>query len=103
MKELWKNDIFKRELMQKVEGSDKLLRLTVDFGKFKRTIFSGIKKDFTDISILNGKQSLFVVNLVPRKMMGELSEGMLFGIITPDNKYTLAVPFEEVPNGSVAV
>ncbi len=91
------------ELAQAVEGSDKLLRLTVDFGEFKRTIFSGIKKDFVDITLLNGKQALFVVNLVPRKMMGELSEGMLFGIIAPDNKYTLAVPFEEVPNGSVAV
>lgn len=91
------------ELAQEVEGSEKLLRLSVDFGDFKRTIFSGIKKDFTDITVLNGTQALFVVNLVPRKMMGELSEGMLFGIITPDNKYTLAVPFEIVPNGSVAV
>lgn len=91
------------ELAQEVEGSDKLLRLSVDFGEFKRTIFSGIKKDFPDITALTGKQALFVVNLVPRKMMGELSEGMLFGIIASDNKYTLAIPFEAVPNGSFAV
>ena len=91
------------ELAQAVEGSEKLLRLSVNFGEFKRTIFSGIKKDFPDTSLLSGKQALFVVNLVPRKMMGELSEGMLFGIITPDNKYTLAIPFEAVPDGSIAV
>ncbi len=86
-----------------VEKSEKLLKLLVNFGEFKRTIFSGIKKDFPDTTVLIGKQALFVVNLEPRKMMGEMSEGMLFGIITPDEKYTLATPFEEVPNGSVAV
>lgn len=91
------------ELATTVEGSEKLLRLSVNFGEFKRTVFSGIKKDFPDTLLLSGKQALFVVNLVPRKMMGEFSEGMLFGIIAPDNKYTLAIPFEAVPNGSFAV
>ena len=91
------------EQVLEVANSDKLLKLIVNFGAFTRIIFSGIKKDFPDSSIIVGKQALFVVNLVPRKMMGEVSEGMLFGIISPDNKYTLATPFEEVPNGSVAV
>ncbi len=91
------------ENAQTVEGSEKLLKLTVNFGEFSRTIFSGIKKDFPDPSVIINKQALFVVNLQPRKMMGEMSEGMLFGIITPTDKYTLAVPFEEVPNGSEAV
>ena len=91
------------ENAQTVDGSEKLLKLTVNFGEFSRTIFSGIKKDFPDASIIINKQALFVVNLMPRKMMGEMSEGMLFGIITPDEKYTLAVPFEFVPNGSEAI
>ena len=50
-----------------------------------------------------GLQALFVVNLPPRKMAGELSEGMLFDIgyadgVTP----VLAVPEQPVPNGSRA-
>ncbi len=91
------------ENAQEVDGSEKLLKLTVNFGQFSRTIFSGIKKDFSDPTAIINKQALFVVNLMPRKMMGELSEGMLFGIITPEEKYTLATPFETVPNGSEAV
>lgn len=91
------------ENVQQVPESEKLYKLTVNFGNFTRTIFSGIKKDFPDSSVILNKQALFVVNLKPRKMMGEMSEGMLFGIIAPDEKYTLATPFETVPNGSEAV
>lgn len=59
------------------EGSDKLLRLTVDFGdEGKRTIFSGIKQWYAPDD-LKGKQFIFIINLEPRKMMGEFSEGML--------------------------
>ena len=52
---------------------------------------------------IEGRQALFVVNLAPRKMMGEVSEGMLFDIgfadgITP----VLAVPERPVPNGARA-
>jgi methionine--tRNA ligase beta chain len=91
------------ENIQEVPNSEKLYKLTVNFGEFTRTIFSGIKKDFPDTSIIINKQALFVVNLQPRKMMGEMSEGMLFGIIAPDEKYTLSIPFDPVPNGSEAV
>jgi len=59
------------------EGSDKLLRLTVDFGEEgTRNILSGIKKWYKP-SDLTGKQFVFVFNLAPRKMMGEDSEGMI--------------------------
>lgn len=59
------------------EGSEKLLRLTVDFGEEgTRTILSGIKKWYTPEDI-KGKQFVFIVNLAPRKMMGEESQGML--------------------------
>lgn len=52
---------------------------------------------------VEGKQALFVVNLEPRKMMGEVSEGMLFDIGYADKiTLVLAVPEEPVPNGTRA-
>jgi methionyl-tRNA synthetase len=59
------------------EGSHKLLRLTVDFGEEgTRNILSGIKAWYKPEDLI-GKQFVFVLNLAPRKMMGEESEGML--------------------------
>lgn len=91
------------ELVEDVSGSDKLVRITVDFGDHKRTILAGMKQERSNPKEIEGKQALFVVNLAPKKMMGELSEGMLLDIgysdgITP----VLAVPEKEVPNGSRA-
>ncbi len=88
------------EKVEDVEGSDKLVRLTVDFAEFKRNILVGMKQEREDCQEIEGKQALFIVNLAPRKMMGELSEGMLFDIgysngITP----VLAEPEKSVPNG----
>jgi tRNA-binding protein len=90
-------------LIQKVEdvpNSEKLVRLKVDFGDFKRTILVGMKKERENPREIEGKQALFVVNMQPRLLMGELSEGMLFDIgyangITP----VLAVPEKSVPDG----
>lgn len=68
------------------EGSEKLLRLTVDFGEEgKRNILSGIKQWYKP-SALIGKQFVFVFNLAPRKMMGEESQGM---ILAADGKKPL--------------
>ena len=68
------------ERVDDVKGSDKLVKLTVDFGDHKRTILAGIKQEREKPKEIEGKQALFVVNLEPRKMMGEVSEGMLFDI-----------------------
>jgi methionine--tRNA ligase beta chain len=91
------------ELVEDVEGSDKLVRLTVDFGDHKRRILAGLKRERADPQEIRGRQALFVVNLEPRLMMGQVSEGMLFDIgyadgVTP----VLAVPEREVPNGTRA-
>lgn len=60
-----------------VEGSEKLIRCVVDFGELgTRVIFSGIKKWYKT-SELVGKLLPYVVNLEPRKMFGEESQGML--------------------------
>jgi len=83
--------------------SKKLMRLTVDLGDHQRTILAGIKKEREDPSEIEGRQALFVVNLEPRKMAGEISEGMLFDIGYPDGVTpALAVPEKPVPNGARA-
>ena len=84
-----------------VAGSDKLVKLTVAFGDQQRTILAGMKQERENPKEIEGQQALFVVNLPPRKMMGEVSEGMLFDIgyadgLTP----VLAVPEKQIPDGA---
>lgn len=88
------------EKVEDVEKSDKLVRLTVNFGNFKRNILVGLKKERENPKEIEGKQALFVVNLEPKEMMGEMSEGMLFDI-GYSNKIipVLAMPEKEVPDG----
>jgi len=88
------------EKVEDIEESDNLLRLTVDFGDHKRKILVGMKGEREDPTEIVGFQTLFVVNLEPKEMMGEVSEGMLLDIgyaneITP----VLALPEKKVPNG----
>jgi methionine--tRNA ligase beta chain len=91
------------ELVEEVEKSDKLVRLRVDFGDHKRTVLVGMKQERSNPKAIEGMQALFVVNLEPKKMMGELSEGMLFDIGYPNGiRPVLAVPEESVPNGTSA-
>jgi len=86
-----------------IAGSDKLLKLTVDFGDHRRSILAGMKKEREHPREIEGQQALFVVNLEPKKMMGEISEGMLFDIGFADGlKPALAVPERMVPNGTRA-
>ncbi len=79
------------------EGSEKLLRLTVDFGEGgTRTILSGIKKWYQPEALI-GKQFVFVFNLAPRMMMGEESQGML---LAADGEKPLPLkPTSKVPPG----
>ncbi len=63
------------------EGSDKLIRLVVDFGKQgTRTIFTGVRGYGYRPEDFAGKQFMFVFNLAPRKMMGEKSQGMILAV-----------------------
>lgn len=91
------------EAVEDVTGADTLVRLVVNFGDHKRNILAGIKKERTNLEALVGSQSLFVVNLAPRKMMGEMSEGMLFDIGYADKLLpVMAVPEKPIANGSRA-
>lgn len=89
------------EHVEDIPKSKQLVRFTVDFGDHKRTILAGIKEERENPREVEGKQALFIVNLEPKQMMGEVSQGMLLDIgyqdkITP----VLAVPETPVPNGA---
>jgi tRNA-binding protein len=91
------------ERVEEVPKSDKLLRLTVGFGDHRRTILAGMKQERENPREIEGRQALFVVNLEPRRMMGEVSEGMLFDLGTADGVLpALAVPERPVPDGTRA-
>lgn len=86
--------------VEDVEGSKKLVALTVSFGDRERTILAGMKQERDDPREIEGRQALFVVNLEPRKMAGRMSEGMLFDIGYADGVLpALATPEREVPDG----
>ena len=86
--------------VEDVAGSDKSVKLQVDFWEFKRQILVGLKKERVNPQEIVGKQALFVVNLAPRTMAGEISEGMIFDIGYSDGIVpVLAVPEKAVENG----
>ena len=99
---------------EKVEDSEKLLKLSVDFGEEKpRQVISGIAKTFPPnggLEKLIGKQFLFVTNLEPRSIMGLESQAMILATHKP-KKTTLSAseageeiiltkPTKKIPNGS---
>jgi|SRR6266850_1622823 len=91
------------ERVEEIPGSEKLMKLIVNLGDHSRTILAGIKKERENPREIEGRQALFVLNLKPRKMAGQISEGMLFDIgyadgVTP----VLSHPERPVPNGTRA-
>jgi methionine--tRNA ligase beta chain len=81
----------------------KLVRLEVDFGDHTRTILSGMKGERENLQELAGRQTLFVVNLEPRKMAGLTSEGMLLDLGYADGiPPALAIPERPMPDGTRA-
>ena len=92
------------EVVELVPGSGKLVKLTVEFGDQRRSILASLRNERVDPQAeIEGRKALFVVNLTPRKMAGQISEAMLFDIgyadgITP----VLATPERPMPNGARA-
>ena len=86
------------ETAEKVDSSKKLLRLKIDDGMDGRQVLAGIAGHFSPEE-LTGKQVVFVANLKPRKMMGELSQGMVLAAVDGD-KLTLLNPGGEVTPGT---
>jgi methionine--tRNA ligase beta chain len=89
---------------EKIEGSEKLLKLSVEFKEESgpRQILSGIQKYFPNESDLVGKKCMFVTNLAPREMMGLESNGMLFALGGGDVPFSLIVPEIDVEEGTPA-
>ena len=89
------------ELVEDVKGSDKLVKLIVNFGDHRRMILVGMKQERENPKEIEGRQSLFVINLEPKRIRGELSEGMLLDIGYADGlRPVLALPEEKMPNGA---
>jgi methionyl-tRNA synthetase len=85
---------------EKMEKSNKLLKLTVDTGIDKRTVLSGIAQHYTPEQMI-GKQVTLIVNLAPRKMMGIESQGMILMAEDASGQLKLVQPSEEVFPGAV--
>ncbi len=108
---------------EKIPDTDKLLKLSVDFGEIKelvdeagnkssvsapRQIVSGISMYFPEPSTLVGKTCMFVTNLEPRMIKGYESNGMLFALSTlatpenPSGNFSLLEPNSTIPVGTKA-
>ncbi|MEK7606484.1 MAG: methionine--tRNA ligase subunit beta [Patescibacteria group bacterium] len=86
--------------VEEVPETDKLLKLSVDFGEGDvRQIVSGIKLKVEDPQALVGKKTTFVVNLEPRMIKGFESNGMLFAA-GGDEHFSFLVPEKDIPEGS---
>lgn len=102
---------------EKVPDTDKLLRLSVDFGETKeavnetgeksvaaapRQIVSGISAYFPDPAALAGRTCMFVTNLEPRLIRGLESNGMLFALSDDQGNFSLLEPNASIKPGTAA-
>ena len=84
---------------EEADGSDKLLKLIVDFGEDNhRQVLSGIKMHYKPEHV-KSKQFIFVTNLEPRQMMGLESQAMIMAADATE-QIVLLVPEKQVPPGS---
>lgn len=83
---------------EKIEDSDKLLKLQVDFGDEKRQIVSGIAQFYEPASLI-GKECPFVFNLASKNLRGVESQGMI--LAADDEGPVLMSPDRDIKPGSV--
>lgn len=83
---------------ERIEGSDKLLKLQLALGDSERQLVAGIGKAY-DPALLVGKNIVIVANLEPKMLMGVESRGMLLAASGEDGP-VLLVPDTDVPPGS---
>ncbi len=82
-----------------VAESEKLIRMVVDFGQMgTKVVFSGIRKYYSADELLN-KKTVFVVNMIPKKVMGEVSEAMIFGA-EDDKEMSILILDKEIELGA---
>ncbi|MCR4283962.1 MAG: hypothetical protein NUV64_01410 [Parcubacteria group bacterium] len=86
---------------EKIPDTDKLLKLSVDFGEEEsRTIVSGIALHHPNEQVLVGKKCAFVTNLEPRVIRGVESNGMVLAVISGDNNFSLLETQDNILEGS---
>jgi len=83
---------------EKIEGTDKLLKLKVDLGEEKRQLVAGIAKFYQPEDLI-GKEIVVVANLEPKTLRGVESQGMLLAADV-EGKPVLLKPDQEVPPGT---
>ena len=100
------DEFFKTELRsakvkscEKVKKSKKLLKLQLDDGMGGRQVVSGIAEHYKPEDLI-GRKIVFVANLAPAKLCGELSEGMILACDAGDNDVRVLFLDKDVPNGS---
>jgi len=84
---------------EKVEKSEKLLKLVVDLGDEKRQLVAGIGKVYEPDDLV-GKEIVVVANLEPKKLMGIESQGMILAA-DKEGGPVLLIPEKEVPPGTI--
>lgn len=87
------------ESAERMEGSDKLIRLKVNIGDETRQILAGVGKSYQPDDLV-GRNLVAIVNLEPRKMMGEESQGMILATGDELDKISLLQPDKDVEAGS---
>ena len=83
---------------EKIEGADKLLKLTINIGDETRTLVAGIAQYYKPEEII-GKKIIVIKNLKPRKLRGVVSQGMLLAATT-ESTVSILTPDKDVPNGT---
>ncbi|WP_340694790.1 methionine--tRNA ligase subunit beta [Hydrogenobacter thermophilus] len=83
---------------ERIEGSEKLLKLKVSLGNEERTVVAGIAKHYTPEEVI-GKKILLLANLKPRKILGIESQGMVLAL-SDGERLSLIVPDREVAEGT---
>ncbi|WP_340690324.1 methionine--tRNA ligase subunit beta [Hydrogenobacter thermophilus] len=83
---------------QRVEGSEKLLKLKVSLGGEERVVVAGIAKHYTPEELI-GKKILLLANLKPRKILGIESQGMVLAL-SDGERLSLIVPDREMEEGT---
>nr|WP_200858893.1 methionine--tRNA ligase [Halanaerobium saccharolyticum] len=84
---------------EKIEGSNKLLKLKVDIGLEKRQLVAGIAKHFSAEEVI-GRKILIVANLEPATIFGVKSEGMILAATDPEENMVLSTVSADIANGS---
>jgi methionine--tRNA ligase beta chain len=84
---------------KRIDGSDKLIKLTIDAGEGERQIIAGVGKYYSPEELV-GRRIVIVANLEPRKLMGLESQGMLLAAESKEFGPVLLMPDKDIPAGS---